>query len=171
MSVHTDHWDPPSPHTLVRPSFIVPVSLHGQGDNPYGSHLGMGPDHDCQDSFPENPQELIHSDCVRTSPYSTADTTPIGSFVSVADICHSHHFTELFDSISRFVDCDPSALSNKLIFDKTSVIFHTLMAIIPSDDTSLVLNLSSYSLSPAEQSTLQRGLKFCPTPGEPAWGP
>ena len=35
------------------------------------------------------------------------------------------------------------------------------------DDTNLVVNLSKYTLSPAQYSLLKRGLKFCPNPGEP----
>ncbi|XP_077151982.1 uncharacterized protein LOC143815994 isoform X1 [Ranitomeya variabilis] len=35
---------------------------------------------------------------------------------------------------------------------------------IPGEPSNLVLNISSYSLSPAELTVLQKGLSFCPTP-------
>lgn len=86
---------------------------------------------------------------------------PVQSYSARPDI------DSLLQCISEFSDVDPMSVSNKVVFRKTSAVFHDIMLSHPSDHTTSVLNFSSHPLSPTELSFLQKGLKFCPTQGEP----
>lgn len=75
--------------------------------------------------------------------------------------------------VSHFKECDPSWLLNeryKRDIESCYSELDELLEITQIPHTPKVINLSNRTLDPDELSLLQKGLSFCPTPGEPKMG-
>lgn len=120
-----------------------------------------------QDSCDRGPQTLhipVHN------PSQPLDST-ISSRVSATS---SHVSVETRPQVQqllrKFVGLDPTASANKTAFRDSCPLIHSFIKAITLDHNPMVLNYSSHVLTTDQLSTLERGLKFCPTPGEPDMG-
>lgn len=160
---YTDLSDFLSPHTPVRPISTVCVSssLYGRENSSHRQHRqDVVLNHPTFVFSDENRKDYIQQDSVEFTANVSQCSIQIDSHSSVPNSSSTCHFTDMFDCISQFVQGDPTSSTNKDIFHKTMAIFQTILLSTPSDDTPLVLNLSSHQLSPSKLSVPQRGLKF-----------
>ena len=105
-----------------------------------------------------------HSDYLRTQEDSSnmnnnAIQSQLSGFIAGSN---GHNEAEIFNPLSLCCLCEISVRKN-ISFTFTDDFLKTCRE-------RSVVNLSSYQLSDAEMSVLQKGLTFCPTPGEPNTG-
>lgn len=83
---------------------------------------------------------------------------------------HSPLIHRLCTMSKDIVGADPFSDSNKVLVDKLCTLAGALTDSTHLDPPSRVVNLSSRQISTSELTLLQKGLNFCPTPGEPKMG-
>ena len=108
--------------------------------------------------------ETVNTNCNNNSDPeidSETDTEPVSDRISI----DSDSETNLIE-ISQPIECkcQPNNLEHVEInfFNKTQVVC------LSNKDERCVINLTPTPLSPSQRQVLLKGLKFCPTPGEPS---
>lgn len=77
---------------------------------------------------------------------------------------------QLIQFLAGIVGSDIVAPVNKTIVDKCVLQLTSLLETVSAPTTQKVVNLSDKVLNSHELNLLEKGLKFCPTPGEPLLG-
>lgn len=87
-----------------------------------------------------------------------SDSRPLG---------HQDSITHFVSTLQPWISHDLFSDLNKNVFSELQTQADSLIEATTLPDTDPVINLSSRQLTTVEWTTLQRGLKSCPTPGEP----
>lgn len=110
------------------------------------------------ESFEDDPRTLNHIET--NSPIATTFTSEQSS--AIDNLCTMFHDVIGPDPIGP----EP----NKSIIDELCIFTGALVDSTHLDTPVRVVNLSSRVITQVEQTLLERGLNFCPTPGEPHLG-
>lgn len=101
----------------------------------------------------------VLADAVEDNPLSA--TITLSQSPSIRTLC---------DLFQQIVGRDPFSESNKVLIEKSCTLTGNLIDSTYLQPPTRVVNLSSRQLTVAEQTLLEKGLNFCPTPGEPKMG-